>query len=273
MMQTLLFPQELDVTLSPPLKWAGGKRWLVPTLTKLWKPYSERRLIEPFVGGMAVTLGLQPKEALLNDVNEHLINFYLWLQRGLKVNKKLANDETIYYQYRERFNSLVTSGKLNSKESREVAELFYYLNRTCFNGLCRFNSKGEFNVPFGSYKTINYTLDFSAYVDVLKNWEIQQGDFRKIVVKPNDFVYADPPYDVKFTTYSAGGFSWKDQEELANWLASLKVPTVVSNQATDRVVSLYKELGFSIEVVKAPRRISCNGDRTPADEMLALKGV
>ena len=82
--------------LAPPLKWAGGKRWQVPLLEPLWRPHAHRRLVEPFCGGLAVTLGLQPQRALLNDVNPHVINFYRWLQRGLRIDLPLENDEELY---------------------------------------------------------------------------------------------------------------------------------------------------------------------------------
>ena len=135
----------------PPLKWAGGKRWLVPYLRPIWEPYAEQRLVEPFVGGLAVTLGLTPKRALLNDINPHAVNFYRWLQKGLVVSEKLVNSADAFATNRKRFNELVRTGKGRTKEA---AVLFYYLNRTCFNGLCRFNRADEFNVPFGSYKVI-----------------------------------------------------------------------------------------------------------------------
>jgi len=116
--------------------------------------------VEPFCGGLAVTIGLMPDRAVLNDVNPHVINFYHWLKRGLVSDVPMENDEQVFYQNRERFNALLRAGKQDSAES---AGLFYYLNRTGFNGLCRFNRSGEFNVPFGQYKRINYTRDFSAY--------------------------------------------------------------------------------------------------------------
>lgn len=257
-------------TLKPPLKWAGGKRWLVPKLQELWQPYSDRRLVEPFVGGMAVALGLQPQQALLNDTNEHLINFYQWLQRGLLITRELRNDSELYYRSREEFNHLVDAGR---NDSREAAELFYYLNRTGFNGLCRFNRRNHFNVPFGRYKTINYVTDFSDYRPMLESWVIQQGDFETITTDGAEFIYADPPYDVEFTSYSAGGFDWSEQVRLAEWLSTFQGPVVASNQATDRICNLYQKLGFIVEKLPAPRRISCNGDRTPAMEMLATKGL
>lgn len=148
------------VSLPPALKWAGGKRWQLPHLAPLWAPHEHRRLVEPFCGGLAVTLGLAPERALLNDVNPHLISFYDWLGRGLKIKLPLENNEALFYEYRLRFNALLKAGK---GRTAEAASLFYFLNRTGYNGLCRFNQSGEFNVPFGSYKTINYTRDFSAY--------------------------------------------------------------------------------------------------------------
>ncbi|HMA35281.1 MAG TPA: Dam family site-specific DNA-(adenine-N6)-methyltransferase [Chloroflexia bacterium] len=256
--------------LAPPLKWAGGKRWLVPALAPLWQPHTHRRLVEPFVGGLAVTLGLRPAVALLNDSNPHLINFYRWLQRGLVAHIEMANDKELFYRQRTRLNELIREGQATSPEA---AALFYYLNRTCFNGLCRFNRQGEFNVPFGQYKTIRYTADFTAYAGVLAGWIFTTGDFTAMPLQPDDFVYADPPYDVEFTTYSPGGFSWPDQVRLAAWLAQHPGPVVASNQATERVLDLYARLGFTIRVLDAPRLIACNGDRTPAREMLATKGL
>ena len=258
------------VVLVPPLKWAGGKRWLVPELQQLWAPYAHRRLVEPFVGGMAVALGLTPGSALLNDVNRHLINFYRWLQRGLIVEMAMVNDKDTYYGHRQRFNDLIRQGQV---DGREAAWLFYYLNRTGFNGLCRFNGKGFFNVPFGRYETINYRTDFGAYSSTLSRWRITHGDFEEIELHPGDFVYADPPYDVPFTSYSKGGFSWVDQVRLARWLSQHKGPVVTSNQATERIVKLYRACGFEIRLLDAPRRISCTGDRSPAKEILATRGM
>ena len=153
--------------LRPPLKWAGGKRWQVPHLRPIWKPYAKRRLVEPFCGGLAVTLGLLPDRALLNDANPHLVNFYRWLQKGLRADLPMENHEHLFYQHRDRFNALLASGNANS---REAAALFYYLNRTGFNGLCRFNRQGEFNVPFGRYVRIGYVRDFSAYRQPFEDW-------------------------------------------------------------------------------------------------------
>lgn len=256
--------------LKPPLKWAGGKRWLVPHLKPLWEPYSRKRLVEPLCGGLAVTLGLMPEKALLNDINPHLINFFKWVQEGLNIELPLENDKALYYTYREQFNALVKTGKENS---REAAELFYYLNRTGYNGLCRFNRKDGFNVPFGRYKKINYTRNYEQYKEVFERWIFTCRDFEELPLNNDDFIYADPPYDVEFTNYSKDGFSWEDQLRLVKWLIKHPGPVVLSNQATERIVELYTDYGFNINYYDAPRRISCNGNRTPAKEVLAIRGV
>jgi DNA adenine methylase len=219
---------------------------------------------------MAVALGLTPQRALLNDINRHLINFYRWLQRGLTIEIEMAYDEALYYERRRRFNELV---RLGQDETQEAAELFYYMNRTGYNGLCRFNKRGMYNVPFGQHKNVRYREDWTAYVPVLDGWQFTATDFEQVELDVEDFCYADPPYDVEFTSYHAGGFDWADQVRLAEWLAGHPGPVVASNQATERIVALYRGLGFEIETLDAPRRISNNGDRTPAKEMLATRNL
>ena len=173
-----------------------------PLLEGILDPHSHRRLVEPFCGGLAVTLGLMPDSALLNDINRHLINFFRWVSKGLQVEIDMRNEKELYYSHRNRFNELIQQGLDNTKQA---AELFYYLNRTGYNGLCRFNKKGKFNVPFGRYKTINYIRDFSPYQSLFRNWQFTCTDFEDIPVQPDDFIYADPPYDVEFTQYSKEG--------------------------------------------------------------------
>jgi DNA adenine methylase len=256
--------------LRPPLKWAGGKRWLVPHVRRLWHGHERRRLVEPFCGGLAVALGLMPKRALLNDVNPHLVNFYRHLGRRFVISLPMENAREAYDAHRQRFNALLAAGH---GHTAEAASLFYYLNRTGFNGLCRFNSRGEFNVPFGRYARLAYARDFSAYRPVFSRWEFSSVDFETLRLKPADFVYADPPYDVPFTQYARGVFSWDDQVRAAEWLARHEGPVVLSNQATPRVVALYRKLGYTLRFLKAPRRISCTGDRTPAREVLATRNL
>ena len=258
--------------VKPPLKWAGGKRWQLEHLQPLWETHKDRRLVEPFCGGLAVTTGLMPERALLNDINPHLINFYDSLKRGLTVSFDIENDEAKYYECRDRFNELLKNGRA---QTAEAAGLFYYLNRTGYNGLCRFNSKGGFNVPFGRYANINYKnkKEFAEYKSAFAHWVFTNTDFEGLPIEDRDFIYADPPYDVEFTHYSKGGFDWDEQERAAEWLSKHKGPVILSNQATQRIVKLYRLLRFTLRFLEAPRRISCTGDRRPAPEVLALRNL
>jgi DNA adenine methylase len=242
----------------------------VPYLAPIWAAHRQRRLVEPFCGGLAVALGLAPAAALLNDQNPHLIAFYRHLKRGLHVRLPMANDAALYYRHRALFNRLVASRR---GSSRCAAELFYYLNRTGYNGLCRFNRRGAFNVPFGRYATIHYLRDFTPYRAALARWRFTAGPFHQVPLEPDDFIYADPPYDVPFTQYAREGFSWTDQERLALWLARHPGPVLLSNQATPRILALYRDLGFTLQLLDGPRLINCTGDRTPAREVLALRGL
>lgn len=256
--------------LKPILKWAGGKRWLVPVIEPIWESHCQRRLVEPLCGGLAVSLGLMPKRALLNDINRHLCNFYRWVKKGLIVEIPMKNDRQLYYQHRERFNSLIDQ---DEDQCKEAAELFYYLNRTGYNGLCRFNKQGKFNVPFGRYTRINYQYDFLPYRNIFASWDFSCVDFEELNLDNDDLVYADPPYDVCFTQYYEKGFNWEDQVRFGHWLTGHPGPIILSNQATDRIIELYNDLDFEIMVLEAPRLISSNGSRIPAREVLALKNI
>jgi DNA adenine methylase len=235
-----------------------------------WEPHRARRLVEPFCGGLAVSLGLGPRKALLNDVNPHLVNFYRWLKRGFTTDLAMKNDRRHFDRARARFNRLLAD---NEETGAEAAALFYYLNRTGYNGLCRFNRRGVFNVPFGRYAKITYTTDFRAYAAAFARWEFRLGDFERLALEPGDFVYADPPYDVEFTSYSKGGFSWQDQVRTAEWLARHDGPVILVNQATDPIRRLYRSLGYRERLLTAPRMINSTGDRTPAVEILATRNL
>jgi DNA adenine methylase len=256
--------------IRPPLKWAGGKRWQVAHIEPLWHRHGGRRFVEPFCGGLAMVLGLNPASAVLNDINPHLINFYTWLGRGLTISFPMANTSSRYYGLRKRFNALLDASQ---GATAEAAGIFYYLNRTAYNGLCRFNSSGQFNVPFGRYKTIAYRTCFEEYVEAFAPFVFTSSDFEAIPLEKGDFVYADPPYDVEFRQYSKGGFDWSAQVRTAEWLAKHPGPVVLSNQATDRIVALYRKLGFHVAELSGPRMINCTGDRTPAREVLATRNL
>jgi DNA adenine methylase len=260
----------MDGALRPPLKWAGGKRWQVRHLRPVWERHQHRRLVEPFCGGLAVTLSLRPSMALLNDVNPHVVNFYRWLQRGLTIVAPLENNAETYYALRDRFNHLLLTGYA---ETAEAAGLFYYLNRTGYNGLCRFNRQGAFNVPFGRYKRLEYRRSFADYREPFARFEFTSTDFGATPLRPDDFVYADPPYDVEFRQYSKDGFGWDEQVRTAEWLSKHPGPVVLSNQASARIVDLYGRLGYALTILTAPRQISCTGDRTPAREVFATRNI
>jgi len=257
--------------MNPPLKWAGGKRWLVPELREIWEPHSHRRLVDPFVGGGSIPFGLNPKTALLADKNHHLMNFYRWVKAGLFITEYLENTEAAYYANRERFNFLGRGGWC---WEREAAVLFYYLNRTTYNGLCRFNQLWEFNAPKGKYKKINYTFDFRPFAVHMSDWDLQWSHFSDLRVLPDDFIYADPPYDGSYDGYTPEGFSWDDHVALANWLAQHPGPVVASNSYNQRTVQLYESRGFFVEPIQGPRTISCEVEgRVPTWEILAYKNI
>ncbi len=263
--------EQLIVYPPPVLKWAGGKRWLIEELRKFFEP--NRRLVDPFVGGMSVPLGLEAKRALISDVNPHVMNLHMHLKTGMVKDEKFnhiefRHDQDVFYRNRELFNTLADTRQFWTTDG---ALLFYYLNRSCYNGLCRFNRRGLFNTPFGKYTTVNYETSFLQHRDAMKDWTLMCGDFESLPLDPEDFIYADPPYDVEFTSFAQRDFTWSDQERLAAWLARHKGPAMASNQATARIIELYRRYGFEVYQLPGPRTISSTGDRTPAQEILAVK--
>ncbi|MCU7827791.1 MAG: Dam family site-specific DNA-(adenine-N6)-methyltransferase [Candidatus Thiodiazotropha sp. (ex Myrtea sp. 'scaly one' KF741663)] len=210
-----------EFEMQPFLKWAGGKRWLVSNYKDCIYTEAER-YIEPFLGGGAVFFSLDPKKAIIADLNEELINAYLVIRdqpekviQQLKSHQRKHNSENNYY-YKIRDQSPRTSA---SKASR-----FIYLNRTCFNGLYRVNLNGKFNVPKGTKNSVIMESDdfirMSAY---LQKATIEYQDFSASLRKAGakDFVFIDPPYTVKhnmnnFVKYNETIFSWRDQERLAD---------------------------------------------------------
>ena len=256
--------------LTPFLKWAGGKTWLAPKLAEMYEPYRDTYTwVEPFCGGLGATLGVMPNRAILSDSNPYLINLYQQIDKGLSSSN--------YWNSKEQFEDIKRRFNLYQFNDEFSAKAFYYLNRTCFNGLCRFNQKGKFNVGYGKYKKPKLDHDFSTYREIFTDWDFFNWDYKIALSLSKEhvypaFVYADPPYDAGFTGYS-GAFKWDDQVNLAEMLAAFDSPVVASNKATDRIIALYKSLGFAIEYIEAPRRIACNGDRKPVTEMLATKNI
>ena len=213
-------PKPAEARLHPSSAQMGrGKRWQLRHLEPYWKQHTDRRLVEPFCGGLAVTTGLMPDRALLNDINPHVINFYSWLKRGFQTTTDMRNDSIHFYQARVRFNELLETG---GGKTAEAAVLFYYLNRTGFNGLCRFNASGFFNVPFGRYAKINYKMDFGEYRAAFSKWTFTCTDFEKMPIEPEDFIYADPPYDVQFTQYRRAASTGMNRSALPSGSRNIK---------------------------------------------------
>ena len=260
--------------IKSPLKWAGGKAYLVPTIKEYFNKTNCNRVVEPFCGSAAISFGLNnsvPK--LINDINPHLINFYNWLQKGLIIEYiDSENNKDTYYYNRGLFNCEVNSPNSIALKLSAI-ELFYYLNRHSYNGLFRVNKKGEFNVPYGKYKSPIFLTDLTHYVPKIDNWTITCGDFSNVIIQENDFVYIDSPYVESFTKYTPNGFNWNDQLRLAKWCNDLNVPIVISNKATPGIIELYSDYGFNCEYIMAPRKISCNGDRMPVKEVLFSKNI
>jgi len=231
----------------PPLKWAGGKRWLVQKHGHLF-PETFNRYFEPFFGSGAVFFHLQPSAAVVSDLNSELMNLYRVmrdrpndLRRSLRNHEK-RHDELYYYQLRaSRPRSLL------SRASRLI-----YLNRTCWNGLYRVNQKGEFNVPKGTKsKVLLETDDFEFASRVLSCAEIEVCDFEVTIDRSEcgDFLFVDPPYTVKhnnngFVKYNQKLFSWSDQIRLHSSLVravSRGVKVMVTNAAHEAIHDLYRD--------------------------------
>ena len=251
--------------LKPFVKWAGGKRQILSLLrTHLPKTYNH--YFEPFLGGGALFLDLQPKSATIGDINPELINAFevikLSPKKLIKAINKLKISEVSFYRIR----------KLNPNNLSEVdrAARFIFLNKTCFNGLYRENSKGQFNAPYGHYtnpKVIDETNILNLHEYLNKN-EIHLvcADYRQILLqaKAGDLIYLDSPYypikDGSFTKYSKNDFTKKDHEDLATVFKTLSERgclVLMSNSNTKFIKDLYK--GFSITEVFALRSINSQG--------------
>jgi len=271
-----------DKLVQPFLKWAGGKRQLLSEIRK-YIPNEMNSYYEPFVGAGAVLFDLQPKQVIINDINLELVNTYKVIKDNVEELiddlKKHENNKEYFYGIRE----LDRSDKYNALSNVERASRIIYLNKTCFNGLFRVNSKGQFNVPFGSYKNpqiVNEQVlrDVNNYM-ATSNITILNEDFENVVetAKEGDFVYFDPPYDPisitsSFTSYSLDGFTRDDQIRLKNIYVDLDkrgVNVLLSNSATDFIKDLYKD--FHIEIVSATRNINSKSTgRGKIDEVLVM---
>lgn len=276
-------PHPFNGRLSKPfLKWAGAKTRVVPVLLPML-PAAARRFVEPFIGSGAVFLNTNYSTNFLSDSNEDIISLYKVLKRqGGEFIERCRhlfvtsnNNEVQFYRLRDEFNTCTNT------ERR--ASLFVYLNRHCFNGLCRYNQKGEFNTPFGRYTAPQLPEDaMRVFAAKLESAELARRDFREVIRGTGfgDVVYCDPPYaplsaSANFTSYSAGGFLEKDQQDLATLCveaARRGAILLVSNHDTPYTKSLYREADEIVEILVS-RTISCDGQtRSKAMELIARFG-
>jgi len=287
-MPTKIQRRRKDPLVKPYLKWAGGKRQLLPEIKKyLPKNLGNLRYYEPFVGAGALFFDRQPRRAVINDNNTELILTYEVIRnhvdeliQALNTHREL-NNEPYYYQIREqdRNNELFTELTNIQKAARLI-----YLNKTCYNGLYRVNSQGMFNVPYGRY--VNPAICDEPVIRALHRYlshehteiDILHGDFAIAVADAgrNSFIYFDPPYhspdNTNFTGYQAGGFSENEQERLRNVFVertAAGAKCLLSNSDTPFIRGLYDDDRFEIISVKAKRAInSDSAGRGEVDEVL-----
>lgn len=271
--------------MQPFVKWAGGKRQIMNKLLE-FKPKKFKTYYEPFVGGGALLLELEPKHAVINDSNKELIYIYKCL-RNKRLFDKMAeycklheanHSEEYYYQIRD----LDRHPRKFAKETVAFkASRCLYLNKACFNGLYRVNGKGYFNVPSAQREKVKCFDDenMKQLYDYFHKRRpvILSKDFELAVktAKAGDFVYFDPPYDVvgeqSFTSYTKGGFGRDEQIRLRDLIVKLTekgVLVMASNANTDFIRDLYKD--FNIHVIEAKRMINSKGDGRGAVEEVII---
>lgn len=249
------------------IKYRGGKSKELVHI-KRWIPHTYDRYIEPFFGGGALYFDLEPERAVINDLNKPLMQFYedvaLHYDRLHHELEKIQNvyeknrldfekrkkitpeekvpdaNEALYYQFRAEYNHLEPSEYL-------PGTIYYYINKTAYSGMIRYNKNGEFNVPYGRYKNFNTSLITEAHSQLLRTAIRMQGDFERVfaICRENDFVFLDPPYDSPFSDYgnaeTADGFSEEDHRRLAKAFFSLPCPALLVIGSTELTEGLYHE--------------------------------
>jgi DNA adenine methylase len=270
--------------LKPPLKWAGGKRQLINELVERM-PKKFNQYFEPFIGAGALFFEIKPETSTINDINYEISNLYKVLSNKAKTIKliealkdyEIKHNEFKTFELKSDFfykiRSLDRQEDFKKLKDYEILARTIYLNKACFNGIFRLNSKGHFNVPFGKKEKVN--LFDKNNIDSINNFlesskvTILNGDFEIALrdVSKGDFVYLDPPYDTidnknSFTTYSKEGFGKEDQIRLAKLFIELDkrgAYLMLSNHNTELIRELYSK--FNIKVINVRRMINSKGDR------------
>ena len=228
------------IHLKPLIKWSGGKGDEVPLFEKYF-PESYDRYIEPFVGGGAVFFYLNPQSAVINDIHKELVDLYrcVGLRKSQEIYEFMENNpntEETYYHIRD---------KMVIGDELDTAKRFYYQRKTCFRGMLRYNKDGKFNIPFGKYKTINYSEIINpAYEELLSRTEVLCEDFETIFEKYNDennFMFLDPPYDSPFTDYGYCSFGKEHHIKLAECFKTTKIKCLLIIGKTPFIEELYRD--------------------------------
>jgi len=228
--------------MKPLYKWSGGKSNEIKLYKHLYPEY--KCFIEPFFGGGSTYWDLEPNKAVISDVHKELFIFINEIKKGnakkiYDLMKEFPNDEKTFYFVRD---------KLDINSTLLEAFRFFYLRKTCFRGMLRYNKNGKFNIPFGRYKTYNYEILLDTnYEKILKNTEVFNEDFNFIFDNfnnENNFIFLDPPYDSEFTDYGYCSFGKKEHINLANRFKETKNKCLLIIGKTDFIVDLYKDYIF-----------------------------
>ena len=267
-----------NLLVQPFLKWAGGKRQLIPQMEEYLKKIKFTNYYEPFLGGGSLLLYLQPKKAIVNDYNVDLIECYKCIRDNfeeliVELKKyETKNNQEDFYKIRE----VDRSEEYKKWSSVQKSARLIYLNRTCYNGLFRLNSSGQFNTPFGKYKNPNICNEpvLKALHDYFlsNNIEFLQGDFEESCknVPKNSLIYFDPPYDqfdeqVNFVGYTENGFNRDEQKrlkKLCDKLIDNDCTVIVSNSSTPFIRELYGDkTKYEIHTMLAKRNINSNASK------------
>lgn len=255
--------------MRPLVKYRGGKSKEIQHIKK-HIPNFNGRYIEPFFGGGALFFYLEPKKAIINDINSKLMNFYKGvksdfanlkselsdIEKTYKNNRKKFEElkaqnpterveddnEKLYYEIRNMFNDL-------AEQKYSDALLYFFINKTAYSGMIRYNAKGEFNVPYGRYANMNTSLVTKSHNKLLENTEIYNSDYKEIfeMAKQDDFIFLDPPYDCVFSDYGNAeykeeGFNEKNHIELSNRYKQLECKALMVIGRTPLTEKLYGEM-------------------------------
>lgn len=268
--------------VAPFIKWAGGKRQLLPQIRERM-PRQYNRYFEPFVGGGAVLFDLQPEHALINDINKALINAYKIIcekpEAFLQAVKQLDGEmqqggKEFYYAKREDYNDKL----MRAEYDVELAALFVFINKHCFNGLYRVNGKGLFNVPYNQSKCAS--VDEKLIMDIsqsLQGVKILDGDFADACVdaQQGDFLFLDSPYaplnPASFESYTKEGFDMESHRRLARLYDDLTAKgcyCMLTNHNTEFINTLYGNKGYKIDVVSVKRLINSDASNRVGEEVI-----